>query len=325
MPAIKKLIFAPVFLIFIASALYFYQPILNQYLEIFFKPYGGLIEFGTLAIFILFASLTFSLYITFTQDFKYALVLAVLASLLPFAFLRVNLAIVIGICLFISLILTYFNLQTNLRTYVNFLPTTLLLTPIKMLNTFILLTLAVGFYLNANSIIQTQGFKIPEQIIDWSIDLSLQNQNPPVLGKKYLAQLPTLTQEQLDLLKANPQVLEQFGLDPKDLDQYTPDNNPQNIKSPNQNAVSVTPSIPGANLKDIIKAQISDSLDRTIKPYLFAIPIILAFMFYSFASLILWILSLFLSPIISLIFLIFEKTGFIRFEKEMREVKKIVI
>lgn len=277
MPIIKKIVFVPVFLILLATVIYFYQPILNQYLEIFFSKYGGLYEFGILAIILTLASLSYCLYITLTQNIKFASPVVIAALFIPFIFLKPQLALIIGIGLFLSLTITYFTLQIALKNYVNFQPGKLLTSPIKTLNTLIVLTLAFGYFLNANSIIQTQGFKIPDTLVDWAIDLSLNQASVPVKGEKYLAQLPTLTH------------------------------------------------LPQANLKDIMKAQISDSLDQLIKPYLFAIPLILAFLFYSLVSFCLWIIGMFINPLILLIFYIFEKTNFIKFDKEMREVKKIVI
>lgn len=321
---LKKLIFAPPFIVLSCGILFLYSPLLNQYLEIFFKPYGGLYELSLVTTAILLSSLCYGIYITLTQDIKFALVAAILASAIPFFFLSSTLALVISIGFLISLTITYFNLQTSLRSYINFQASALLTAPIKLLSTFILLTLTFGYFLSTNSIIKTQGFEVPETLIDWAVDLSLKGQGPPVLGKKYIAQTPTLTQEQLEMLKQNPQILEQYGLGAEDLEQFVPEATTPTT-SPNKNAVSVVPQLQGANLRDVIKAQISNTLDEIIQPYLFAIPFLLALMFYSLGSLTLWIGSLFLSPLISLIFYLFEKSGFIKFEKEMREVKKIVI
>lgn len=325
MSAVKKIIFAPFLILFITMTIYFYKLILDKYLEVYFSNYGGLYEFALLSLPLLFVSLSYSLFVTFSQDFKYALGVTVIASLTSFIFLSTNLSIVISLGLLISFILAFFNLQSELKSYVNFQPAKLLKSPIKLLNTFILLTLTFGYFLNANSIIQTQGFKIPDKVMDWAIDLSLKDQGVPVKGVKYLAQIPTLSKEQINLLKQNPQVLKQYGLDPKDLDQLVPADNTSSVKSANRNAVQVVPTPTGANLKDIIRAQMGNAMDAMIKPYIFIIPLLLAILFYSMASFTLWILSFFLSPILMLIFLMLEKTGFIKYEKQMREVKKIVI
>ena len=320
MSSLKKLIFAPLFLVLLTSSIYFYKLILDKYLNVFFGNYGGIYEFSLLAVPLVFASLAYCLFVTFTQDLKYAAAVAGITILVPFAFLSTSLSIVISIGLVISLIIVYFNLQTNLRNYVNFQPTNLLKGPIKLLNVFILFTLTFGYFLNANSIVQTKGFKIPEPIIDWAINFSTSSQSLNFKGEKYLAQ--ALTPEQIELLKQNPDILKQYGLNPKDLESLSPASKQQTTSD--KSAIKALP-LPSGNLKDVLKNQINGMLDQTLKPYLFVIPILLAFMFYSLASLIMWVISLFLSPLISLIFYLLEKTGFVKYEKEMREVKKIVI
>lgn len=323
MPGIKKIIFIPLFIALIVALLLFYKPILDKYLDVFFTQYAGLYEFGTLAGLIIFSSLAYCLFLTFTQNLKYTSGLALAASVTPFLFLKTELAMVIGAGFFIGLFLTHFILQTNLKTYVNFQPVSLLSGRVKTLNSFLLLALTFGFFLNTNSIIKREGFKMPDQVIDWAVNLSLNQAGIPVKGEKYLAQ--ALTPEQLELLKQNPQVLEQFGLKSSDVDQFVQTDQKQN-QSPNRNAVKIVPAVSNnLNLKDIVKAQISNSLDEITKPYLFAIPFILSLLFYSIASFYLWFFSLFLNPLILLLFGIFEKTGFLKFEKEMREIKKIVV
>ena len=327
MPILKKIVFTPLALVLFATSIFYYQQILKQYLDVFFKPYGGILEFGILAAIILFTSLSWIIFMCFSQSFKYLIIPLLTSATIPFLLFQSNVGLVIGIIYALGLLTTFFNLQTNLKTYINFKPSELLIPAIKLLNTFTLISFSLGYYFFVNTIIQTQGFKLPETLIDWAIDLSLQSQtqSPQVLGKKYLAQIPTLTQDQIDLLKQNPQILEQYGLDPNDLDELVPGTPSNKPISPNQNTVSITPTLPGANLKDILKAQISNSLEAMLKPYHYAIPVVLAFMFYSLSSLILWILSFFLSPIISLIFLIFDKSSFIAYQKEMREVKKMIV
>jgi len=325
MSPLKKVIFAPLFLVLITCSIYFYKLVLIAYLDVFFGTYGGLYEFSLLAIPLVFASLAYCLFITFTQDFKYTFVLILLTALIPFAFLDLYLSIVIGIGLVISLTIVYFNLQTNLRSYVNFKPTDLLKGPIKLLNTFILLTLTFGYFLNANSIIQTQGFKIPDSLIDWAVDMSMSSQSMNFKGEKYLL-AQALTPEQVELLKQNPALLQQYGLKPEDLDALAAPTSTQQTTQTKTSRPETSPSLqPQGNMKNLIKTQINNMLDQTLKPYFFVIPILLAFMFYSLASLITWLLTLLLSPFIQLIFSLFEKSGFIKYEKEMREVKKIVI
>lgn len=323
--SIKKLLFAPVFLSLLLTLFYLYKLVLDKYLEVFFGEWGGMYELGLIALVIMLSSLSYCIYISFTRDVKYYLPVAIIGSLTPFIFLNPSLALIACIGIFASTSFAYFSLKESFKTYVNFQPVTLLASPIKTLSTLLLLSLTLVFYFHSNSIIQKHGFKIPDQVVDWAIDLSMKG-TLPVKGEKYLAQLPTLNQEQINLLKQSPEVLKQYGISAKDLDQLTPaENSTSKIQPSNQNAINISPQLPGLNLKDVIKTQINSSLDQMIKPYLFAIPMILAFLFYSLVSFALWVFSIFLSPAILLIFYIFEKTGFIKFEKEMREVRKMVV
>lgn len=94
------------------------------------------------------------------------------------------------------------------------------------------------------------------------------------------------------------------------------------------------PSIPGleqidqkqisllqASVKDTVKSQI----DQTIEPYISFIPIFLSISFFLTLSGVSSILSLFLSPLLWIIFKILTESGFATFTTEMREVKKLVV
>jgi putative effector of murein hydrolase len=96
MSVIKKIIFLPLFVAFTASLLFFYKPLLDKYLEIFFTAYAGLYEFGLLAGLIIFSSLSYCLYLTFTQNIRFTFGPAIAASAIPFLFLKTELAFVIG-------------------------------------------------------------------------------------------------------------------------------------------------------------------------------------------------------------------------------------
>ena len=86
------------------------------------------------------------------------------------------------------------------------------------------------------------------------------------------------------------------------------------------------PQVEGADLtNNLIKQTVKDQIQSFIKPYISFIPAILALLlFLTFQSLT-SVINLLIYPLLWLIFLILEKTGFIKFTQEMRPVKKIVI
>ncbi len=114
----------------------------------------------------------------------------------------------------------------------------------------------------------------------------------------------SLPKEQLDLLKANPSALQQFGLNAKNLDSL--------------NLAKASPT-------ELIKSAISDQINKLLEPYQSFVPAIFSFLFFiSFISII-SLLSLLISPLLWLIFYLLEQTGFTKYIKEMREVKKLVV
>ena len=166
------------------------------------------------------------------------------------------------------------------------------------------MVISISFFLSANQIIAEKGFSIPDSVLD------------PVIK---MVQPPSLTQSQLDLsnlpisqrdieeLKKNPALLQQFGLSTNDLDALTNSAKPTNLGT------------------DLIKKTINDQIQNIIDPIKNYIPMILGFiLFFSLTSLT-SILSLLLHPLIYLLFLILEKTGYIHFTEETRPVKKMVV
>lgn len=93
-------------------------------------------------------------------------------------------------------------------------------------------------------------------------------------------------------------------------------------------ALNLTPiesDTPQNLANDLIKQTVKDQFQNLLKPYLSFIPAILAlFLFLTLQSLT-SLINLLIYPLLWIIFYILQKTGFVRFEAEMREVKKMVV
>ncbi len=77
--------------------------------------------------------------------------------------------------------------------------------------------------------------------------------------------------------------------------------------------------------QDLIKTAIQDRVQSVIKPYQNYIPVLLAVLLFITLTSLISLISLITPISLFIIFWILEKTGFIHFETEMREVKKLVI
>lgn len=322
---VKKLVFAPLFLICLAAVFYQINPLLKSSDLIFSLSSDTLIKFILIGVAILLSGIFFIIFAALALDFKLIIPVILISSLIPFLFLSPSLAVVSAVLVLISAVLSFIGLENKMRTYLTFSPTTLFTPSIRQLTGLLIISLSLVYYLSINSEIQKNGFQLPDSLIDTAIKLTPQaNENSNFQGFKYdtrlIAQLPQLSQDQIELLKKNPEALKQFGINPKSLDNLTPTPTP---KKSSENTSKI-PTIQG-NLNDLLKKTIKDQFQNLIKPYQGFIPAILALLFFFTLQTFVAILSIFLSPIIWLIFYILEKTKFITFTTEMREVKKMIV
>ncbi len=317
MTLIKKLAFTPLLIISLLLLLYIFNPVLKSIDLIFSFDLGTFYQLITLSALILFSSLIFVLITSLASDLKIIIPIIILASALPFVLIETKLAIILAAIVFISLLLTYVSLESKLKSYLTFNAASLLSPSVKQLSSLLILGFCLIYYLSMNNIIQQQGFQIPDSLIDAALKFSPQV-NMSVQGFKYdkrlIAQLPQLTQDQLELLKKNPELLKQYGVDPKMLDNISLPI-PSNITKPSS----------ATDMNSFLKQAVKDQIQSLIKPYQDFIPAVLAVMLFFTLQSFIAVLSVFLTPIIWLIFFILEKTNFIHYEIEMREAKKLVV
>jgi len=234
---LKKLILAPVFLTVFAFLASQIVPFLKSYDIIFSLSSNSLIQLIILAFLILISGLIFNLFITFAQNWKMVLPVALFASILPMLFLEPVLGLIFGLGVLISLSLTYLTLTNKLKTYFTFNPNALISPSIKQLTGLLILTFSLTYFLSINQIIQKTGFQIPDSLIDTALKFTPIESSLPQETSQF-----SIPPEQLELLKQNPDLLKQYGLDPKILD---------------------TPQKMATNL---IKQQVKDQMQNLIKP-----------------------------------------------------------
>lgn len=304
---IKKLILAPIFLLVFVLLVSQINPLLASYDFIFSLSTATLVQLITISGFITLSSFLFTLFATLSADWKFVLPVALISSTASLIFIPMPLGLIFVVAVFISLILTFVSLDSALKSYLTFQPSTLLGPAIRHLSGFLILSFCLIYFLSSNKIIAEKGFAIPDSLIDTALKMTplpAEQDSPAV-------QLPTINPEQVAFLKQNPDLLKQSGLDPKILDSLA---NPQK-------AIGT----PADLIKDTIKQTVKDQIQGFIKPYISFIPAILAVLLFLTLQSLTSILNLLIYPLLWLIFFILEKTGFTKFETEMREVKKLVV
>lgn len=295
---LKKLSLAPIFLISFGFLLYSLNPLFASYDILFSLSLTTFLQLIILASVIILSGFSFILFSSLAQDFKFVLPIAVVAGLMPFIFVNIPLSIILAIGTLISLLFSYLTLEGKLKSYLNFEPNSLLGPSIRHLSGFLVIVISLTFFLSINKIIQEKGFQIPDSLIDTVLKVSGQSQSETTQTQVTQS---SLTKEQIDLLKKNPDLLKQNGLDPKILEKPTQSD------------------------QNLIKQTLKDQLQNLLKPYLGILPLVLGFLLFISLQSLVTFLGILIYPLLWIIFSIFEKTKFITFTEEQRTVKKMVI
>lgn len=309
MVVLKKLILAPFFLITFALLINELNPLFKSYDFIFSLTLESLYQFLFLSSLILLSSLIFTIFASFANDGKFVYPVIILTSLTPFLFIPLYLGIILMVGIGVSLILIYLTLENTLKIYTTFNSSSLFGPSIRNLSFMLIICFSITYYLSVNTNIAQKGFQIPDSLIESALNFIPKNQIP----QESVAPQPQLqiSKEQIEQLQQNPQLLEQYGLDPKILD---------NLDQSQNTSTSVSEVT-----DEFLKLALKDQLDKIIKPYINFLPISLAFLFFITFQAITSFLYILIYPLLWIIFYLLEKSGFIQFTTEMRPVRKMVV
>lgn len=311
MNAVKKLILAPFFLIILAILISQLNPLLKSYEFIFSLSLDTFIQLIVLSGLILLSSFSFVLFASFAFDWKIVLPVSLVSSILPMLFVNQTLGLILSVGILVSLLITYLEVEKTLKNYLTFDPNSLFGPPIRHLSSMLILVISLTYFLSISQVIQQKSFQIPDSLIETSLKLVPQSQSEKTETTQQ--PLPTISPQQIELLKKNPDLLKQYGLDPKILDSLTQPKKAQTSKPP-QDLLTGT-----------VKQAIKDQLQNVLKPYLGIIPAVLDILLFLILQSLLSILNLLIYPFLWITFYILEKSGFIKFTVETRSVKKMVI
>ncbi len=301
MAIVKKLIFAPFFLAIFFILLSSLSSLTKSYDFIFSFSLNSFIQLIIISALLPLSSLLFVVFATLSSDWKINLPVGILASLIPLFFWETGLAIIFSVLILINLLITFLNLGTTLKNYLTFSPNSIFSPLIRNLSGLLILSICIIYFFSASKTISEKGFKIPDSLIESALKLTPM----PQLSNQQETSMPQITNDQINLLKKNPNLLKQSGLDPKILD--TLDNQSKNP------------------LEDTIKQTVKDQFESLIKPYTSFLPVILAILLFFTLSGLTSLTNLFVYPILWLTFYILEKTNLISFTTEQRPVKKLVV
>lgn len=312
MDVVRKLFFAPFFLFSLVVMLIFADQLLVDPLSAIF----GFTATSAFTLLYLVAALLLTgffyiLFVSLSQDWRLVLPVGILAALIPFGlFTSLELGLYLAGGITIAMLVGFFSQIQKMKSYVTFSAVELLKPQIKMINLFLILSLSLSYYLIASTQIKEKGFSIPEPLIEAAVKMSgQQDQMNEVNGENPTPAMPQLSPGLIAQLKQNPAVLAQYGITPAQLDALS--------------AASQKKS--DSSGESLVSGLIKSQVDKVVEPYKEWIAPLMAIVFFFSLSSLHSFLALLLTPLIGLIFMLLEKSNFIHFEKEMREVKKLVV
>lgn len=330
----KKLLFGILFLVFFTGLHFFLLPLFTSYEWIFGLTGSAFNQILNLALLLLLSAVCYVIFVFLVNHRWIGLSVALLGAVIPLLFAPNSTGLVLAGFYTLALVGHFFLIENMSKHYISFSAPTLVVPHINRLAMMLLMIICIGYYLSINVVIKEKGFVIPEAIIpDAMIEklISQQMESMTIKGDKYIAQLPQLTPEQIQLLKQNPDLLRQYGVDPAILDQY--ESQPATTTTPASTSGSGAIQVPTSTTTSsptvaMVKKMALQPINDLLKDFQFLVAPILALLLFSAFSFIFFFFFLFnfiSGGLLKIIFIILEKTGFIHFEKELREVQKLVV
>lgn len=285
----KKLFFAPFFLLVLFITLIYSTPILGNISLLLSLDLSALIPIIVISLGVLLSGLLFAVFVTFCQDIRLILIVALLGSLLPLfqGFSATSLIEVFGLAF--SFFMIAFVLQNKLNHYLNFQPTVLLIPSIKNIATILCLTLSFAYFFAVRTTIQTHGIQIPDNVINPLMQFS-----NPLSSDSTASEITNQLQEQ-----DSASMLSQLG------------------------SGALNSALTDA--QQTAKTTLENQINQEAKTYEPLISATLALLFFLTINSTAALLAFLLYPTIWLLFKLLEEIEFSKFVVEMREVKKLVV
>ncbi len=313
MDVVRKLFFAPFFLFSLVVMFIFADQMVAEPLGVLF----GLTASSAFTLFYLVGSIILTgffyiLFVSMSSDWRLVVPVAILAGLVPFGlFADFQIGSYLAVGVLVSLLIGFFVQKQKMDSYVTFSAVQLLQPQIKLITLFLILSISIAYYSTATRQIKEEGFSIPDPLIEAAISMSgQQNQLTEMDTGSQEAVVPQLSPALVAQLKQNPEILKQYGYTPADLDALS--------------AVGQKKS-EGSTSGSLVSGLVKTQIDKIIAPYIDWVAPLLTLLFFISLSSLSSFFALVLPPLIGIIFMILEKIGFIHFDREMREVKKLTV
>jgi hypothetical protein len=299
MSLLKKLLFAPLFLISLTAFFYLAKPILDPTAVLLSLDWSAFWQLTFITLALVLAGFFYVVFCTFAQNWKLVVPVTIIAAAIPFLFFPTLINEIFAVGILITYFLIYAILTSHLQNYLSFQPNVILNSPIRNSATLIIVFFSIASFMVMKANIDKNGVQIPDQVLNTIQQVMMQSMNPAD------ADTPLLTPEACAVLKTNPELLLQKGVTQDQLELI----DPQSCK------------LSQTGLQKKMKEQAT----AIVSPYAKIIPYIMAFTLFLTLTSVAAILNIFLPFLIWATFSLLKAIGYFKFKTEMREVKKLEV
>lgn len=298
---LKQLIFGVAYLLLLGWMVYECGQIVGNPWIIFDLGWGSLWEIIMFAILVGFSGLLFGLNVVMSKEKLIDIGVVIVGGMMPLAIIGILNGIILGVTILTGELLALMMIRGSLKSYLTFSASNILVPGVKNLTMVVLIGVSIIYGINLQKDVNKNGFRLPDGIVDSAIKLSggdMQNNSTSVM----------------ESLGQNSELLTQFGITPEQLKSLDP---------------SMVDKLPGGskqvNQQTILKDAVNKQLSNAVAPFLAYVGIVMGGLFLISMLGIIGLIYPLLGMAVWGIFKIMENSGMIRFEKEMREVRKLVV
>lgn len=296
---LKQLVFGVIYLCLLGWTIYWSEQIVGNPWMVFDLGWNSLWELVVFDLWIGLSGLLFAVSVVMSKEKLIDIGVIVVGGILPLAMLGVS-GIILGVIILSGEILTLMMIRRSLKSYLTFSASNILMPGVRSLAMVILVGMSIIYGVNLQIEVNKNGFRLPDGIVDSAIKLSGGDTNSST--------------SVMDSLSQNSGLLAQFGVsqeqlktvDPKIIEQFLGSN-----KQISQQSV----------IKDAINKQVASAV-APVLPYM---GMMMGGLFLISMLGIIGLIYPLLGGLTWGLFILMERIGLIRFEKEMREVRKLVV
>lgn len=271
-------------------------------LDFGWDSFWKLVEFSVI---LAFAVMSFGLSVVMSKEKIIDWGVILVGTVIPVSIFGMFNGLILGIGVGVGELIGYLMIRQSLRSYLTFSTNNLIMPAIKTVAMVVIIGFSIIYGIGLQKNVEINGFKLPDGIIDSAIKMS---------GGDQLMDSQNSTGAMIDQISKDSGLLSSLGISQEQLKSSDP-NTLEKLLGSNQKTSS----------QSLIRDTVNKQLANTVAPFLAFVGLIAGGLFLLSMLGVISLLYPLIAGFIWVIFKLLESANLIQFEKEMREVRKLVV